>query len=122
MATPKATTINAYLKPFPKEVRDKLQKIREAIQKAAPKATEAISYGIPAFRLNGTYLIYFAGYKSHVSIYPTPAVDAELRKQLAPYHVSRGTLRFALDKPLPMPLIRKVIKAKIAENKARAAK
>jgi uncharacterized protein YdhG (YjbR/CyaY superfamily) len=122
MAATKPTTINAYLKPFPKEVRDKLQQIRAAIQKAAPKATEAISYGIPAFKLNGTYLIYFAGYKGHVSIYPTPAGDADLRKQLAPYHVSRGTLRFALDKPLPMPLIRKVIKAKIAENKARAAK
>lgn len=119
METAKPTTVNAYLKPFPKETRDKLQQIRQAVRKAAPKAAEVISYGIPTFKLNDTYLVYFAGYKSHISVYPIPPVSAELKKQLEPYVRSKGTLRFALDKPLPMPLIRKVIQAHLKRVKAK---
>jgi uncharacterized protein YdhG (YjbR/CyaY superfamily) len=110
----KPESIAEYIKPYPKEVRAKLQQIRKAIHQAAPRAKEAITYGIPTFVQDGN-MIHFAGYKNHIGIYPSPAGDVALKKEMAPYRVKAATLQFPLDAPLPMTLIRKVVKARAKE-------
>lgn len=114
----KPQNIDEFIAQYPKEVQEKLQAIRSVIRKAAPKAEEAISYGIPAFKLNGN-LIFFAAFTKHISIYPRPRTP-EFAKLLAPYKGGKGTIQFPLDEPLPMPLIRKIVKYRIAENLERA--
>lgn len=105
----KYDTVDEYLANFSGETREKLDLIRKTIKEIAPPETgEKISYGIPTFTMNGKYLIYFAGYPNHVSIYPIPPADEAFEKELAPYVAGKGTLRFPLDKPLPLDLIRKV--------------
>ena len=111
MAEPK--TISEYIKTFPKPTQEKLRAIRETIKKAAPEAKESISYRIAAYKLDGKALMYFAGHKNHVAVYPIPPVSTEVQKQLVQYQASKGTLRFALDKPLPLGLIRKVALAHV---------
>ena len=86
-------TIDAYIRTFPADVQRTLQSIRRTIQKTAPEAVEAISYGIPAFYLDGRYLVYFAGYKKHVGVYPIPRGNAALQKQLSPYLSGKATAR-----------------------------
>ena len=108
MITKKPTNIDAYITGFPPETQLVLEQIRATIRKAAPKAEETISYAIPCFKLNGTYLIYFAGYKKHVSIYPLPKGDAALIRAIAPYKAGKGTLQFPLGGKLPLALITKV--------------
>ena len=112
--------IDEYIAGFPQDVQEILQKIRMTIRKAAPKAEETISYKIPTFLLNGQYLIYFAAYKMHIGIYPVPSGDAEFREEIAPYQAGKGTLQFPLDKPIPLNLIRSIVKFGIKENLARA--
>jgi uncharacterized protein YdhG (YjbR/CyaY superfamily) len=112
--------IDAYLMAFTPEVRRLLQKIRSTIHKAAPKAQEAISYKIPAFKLNGRDLIYFAAYKKHVAVYPVPAGDAEFKKTIEKYRAGKGTLRFPLDEPISYSLISKVVKFRMKENAVKA--
>lgn len=109
------STIDKYISTFPKDVQKKLETIRETIIKTAPEAEETISYQIPAFKLNGT-LIYFAGFKNHVSIYPAPRGDAEFKKELSEYKGGKGTVQFSLDKPIPLSLIRRIVKYRIKEN------
>lgn len=110
-------TIDEYIKTFPKDVQSILEKIRKTIRKAAPSATETISYGIPTFKLNGKSFIYFAGFKHHISIYPAPRGVEEFKKELAEYKGGRGTVQFPLDKPLPLSLITKIVKFSVKENK-----
>lgn len=122
MPAPKPTTVNEYIAAFPTETQSLLRKIRTTIKATVPTATEAISYGIPAFNYGGSYLVYFAGYKNHVSLYPVPTNDPDLNQLFAPYHTSgKGTIQFPLDKPLPLNLIRKIVKAMVQRNRARAA-
>jgi uncharacterized protein YdhG (YjbR/CyaY superfamily) len=116
MARLKFETIDQYINIFPSNVQGKLKAIRQAIKKAAPKATEGISYGIPTFYLNGKYVIYFAGFKEHVSLYPTSDGMVKAIKELEKFRVSKGTLRFPIDQPLPMGLIKKAIRFKVKEN------
>jgi uncharacterized protein YdhG (YjbR/CyaY superfamily) len=106
--------IDAYIAGFPENVRAILQKIRVTIQKAAPQAEEAISYQIPTFRLNGN-LIHFAAFKSHIGLYPVPG---GMDDQVAKYQTGKGTLKFALDEPIPYDLIRAVVKMRIQESAA----
>jgi uncharacterized protein YdhG (YjbR/CyaY superfamily) len=117
MTNPK--NINEYIAGFPEDIRKKLEKIREAIKKAAPSAEEKISYGMPAFALNGV-LVYFAAFKNHIGFFPTAAGVAAFRKDLAAYDGSKGTVRFPLDKPIPLSLIGKIVKYRVKENLARA--
>src|SRR4030095_9674620 len=84
-ARPNFTSIDEYIATFPDDVQKILQRIRKTIKKAAPKAEETISYQIPTFKLNGSYLIYFAGYKKHVSVYPAPRGEKEFKQELAGY-------------------------------------
>lgn len=123
MPTKPIKTIDAYIATFPKEVQALLEKVRATIKKAAPKAAEeTISYQIPTFKLDGRYLVYFAGYKKHISVYPAPVGDAALKDALAPYAAGKGTLQFPLAKPLPLGLITQVVKFRVQEHQAQAIK
>jgi uncharacterized protein YdhG (YjbR/CyaY superfamily) len=111
-------SVDDYIAAFPLEARRRLKQIRAAIRKTASKAEESISYGIPAYKLNGA-LIYFAAFKDHISLYPvTSALKAKLGKELAPHTSSKrkGTMRFPLEDRLPLGLIRKIVKVRVQEN------
>jgi uncharacterized protein YdhG (YjbR/CyaY superfamily) len=103
-------TIDQYIAGFPPEVRATLEMIRETIRKAAPKATETISYRIPAFTFDGGTLIYFAAFKKHIGIYPPLRGDAKLVREVAPYAGEKGNLKFPLDQPIPYSLIARMVR------------
>lgn len=116
----KPENTDEYISSFPLATQKVLCQIRTTIKKIAPKAEEGISYGIPVFILNGTYLIYFAGYKNHVSIYPAPRGKDEFKKVLSAYKGGKGTVQFPLDKPVPLSLISKMVRFRIKENSKKA--
>lgn len=118
----KINSLDEYIEAFPEDVQTLLQQVRRTIKASAPKAGEKISYGIPTFTLNGKYLIYFAGWKHHISIYPIPVGDEAFNQEVAPYVSGKGTLRFPIGKPLPLKLIAKIVKLKIAENSSQTDK
>lgn len=121
MVAIKPTTIDEYIAAFPGDVQKKLEQVRSTIKKAAPGAEEKISYGIPAFNLNGQYLIYFAGYKKHIGMYPVPGGVKEFEKDFESYNTSgKGTIQFPLEKPMPVSLITKIVKFRIKKNKEKA--
>ena len=110
--------VDAYIASAPKEVKDKLKEIRTAIKKTAPTAVERISYGMPYYDYNGR-LAYFAFAKAHIGLYiPTPVVE-EHKSELKDYQPSKATVRFPLDKKLPVALIRKLVKARMKKNNKR---
>jgi uncharacterized protein YdhG (YjbR/CyaY superfamily) len=112
--------IDSYIAGFPREVRARLMQVRRTIRAAAPKATEVISYRIPAFRQDGI-LVYFAGFKSHVGLYPPVRGNAALEKAVAKYAGPKGNLRFSYDEPLPLGLITRIVRFKVRQDAARAA-
>jgi uncharacterized protein YdhG (YjbR/CyaY superfamily) len=112
---PKEKTFDAYLAALDSEQRAALEKLRKTIRAAAPKAEECISYGVPAFRLNGKFLVALAAARNHCSFYPGSAVQA-FRADLKGYETSKGTIRFQPNKPLPSSLVRKLVKARIAKG------
>lgn len=114
------TSVNEYIATFPEETQRLLEQVRVIIRTAAPEAREKISYQIGAFELNGKNLIHFAGWKNHISIYPIPRGNAAFNKAIAPHVDGKGTLKFPLDKPLPLKLIEKVVRLHVAENAKRA--
>ena len=120
---PGPTSISEYIAGFPPAVRRVLERVRTVIRKAVPKAEEAISYKIPTFKVDGQYVIYFAGWKEHYSIYPANRrLVAAFKKELEPYEVNnKGTIRFPLDKPVPVHLISAIAKFR-AKEAAGAAK
>jgi uncharacterized protein YdhG (YjbR/CyaY superfamily) len=120
--TNKINSIDEYIDTFPEDVQPILKRVRRTIKAAAPQAGEKISYGIPTFTLNGKYLIYFAGWKHHISIYPIPVGDDAFNQEVAPYIAGKGTLKFTIDKPVPLKLITKIVKLKVAENSSRTDK
>lgn len=113
--------MDEYIAGFPKHVQEILQRVRSTIRKAAPGAVETISYKMPTFNLNGQYLIYIAGYKKHISLYPVPAGSPEFNEEISAYRKGKGTLQLPLDKPIPYPLITKIVKYRIKENLAKTA-
>ena len=113
-----AKTVDEYLKPFPQPVRNTLQMLRQAIKRAAPEAEEVISYMMPAYKQHGA-LVYFGGYKTHIGFYPTSKGIEAFKKELSAYERSKGTVRFPLDKPLPLGLIGKIVKYRVNENEAK---
>jgi len=106
-------TIDEYVGAFPQDVQGVLEKMRQTIRDAAPEAEEAISYQIPAFRLNGKILVYFAAFKHHVGLYPP--VPKALRKEASPYLGPKGNLKFPTDGPIPLDLVRKIVKYRTKE-------
>lgn len=117
---PAPKTIDEYVAGFPPDVQAILEKIRATIREAAPAAEETISYQIPAFTLNGRYLVYFAAYKKHVGLYPAPRGVEEFREELSAYGGGKGTVRFPLDKPIPFDLINRIVAFKVKESLERA--
>jgi len=115
-------SIDEYIATFPDNMQKILEELRSTIKAAAPDAGETISYNIPTFTLNGKYLIYFAGWKNHISLYPIPIGTDAFNKQVSKYVEGKGTLKFPMDKPLPMKLIAKIVKLKVAENRKSADK
>jgi uncharacterized protein YdhG (YjbR/CyaY superfamily) len=112
--------VEAYLAKVPEPARTTLKKVRATIRAAAPKeATEGLSYGMPAFRYRGA-LVAYAAFKEHCSFFPMQAslVD-KMKEELAGYRTSKGTLQFALDKPLPAALVKKMVRARVGENERR---
>ena len=109
MAIAKPGNMDEYIAAFPGDTQVLLEQVRNTIRKAAPDAAETISYGIPTFMLNGTYLIYFAGYKKHISIYPAPRESDAFKNELSKYKGGKGTVQFPLDKPLPIDLITRLV-------------
>jgi uncharacterized protein YdhG (YjbR/CyaY superfamily) len=115
-----ATTIDEYLAPLPADKRAALQWLRRHIRAAAPGAEECISYGIPAFRLDGTLLVHFGAAARHCAFYAGTVIEDHAR-DLAAYDTSKGTIRFQPDAPLPAALVRKLVRAQIARHAAARA-
>ncbi len=108
-------TVDQYLAAVPEPARSTLNRVRSAIRSAAPpEATEIISYGIPAFRHKGV-LVWFAAFSNHCSLFPTASVLEKFRSDLKGYSISKGTIQFPVDKPLPAALIKKMVKARVAQ-------
>lgn len=115
----KPTTIDEYLASVNSEQRTALQKLRRTIRATAPKAEECISYGIPAFRLNGRSLVFFGAWANHCSFYPGSSRTLKnFRRDLKDFQITKGTIRFSADNPLPLSLVKKLVKARIAERRA----
>jgi uncharacterized protein YdhG (YjbR/CyaY superfamily) len=110
------SSIDEYIGTFPKDVRKILEELRETIKAAAPDASEKISYQIAAFELNGKNLVHFAGWKKHIAMYPIPSGSEAFNKEVSKYMDGKGTIKFPLDKPLPLKLITKIVKLRVAEN------
>lgn len=110
-------TIDEYIATFPKEVQVILQKIRQTIQHAAPLATEAISYQMPTFKLQGKSLVHFAAFSHHIGFYPIPSSITAFRKELSVYKQGKGSVQFPLDKPIPYDLVRRIVEFRVKETK-----
>jgi uncharacterized protein YdhG (YjbR/CyaY superfamily) len=111
MARANFASVDAYLAAVPESTREVLERVRNAIRRAIPGAEEAISYQIPTYKLGGKAVIHFAGFKKHYSLYPANGGVAEAFKtELARYEVSKGTIRFPLDEPVPVRLIERIAK------------
>jgi uncharacterized protein YdhG (YjbR/CyaY superfamily) len=108
-------TIDEYIKTFPEDVQNILEKMRKTIQEAAPEAKEAITYQIPTFRLNGN-LVHFAAYKKHIGFYPAPSGIEAFKKELSPYKCAKGSVQFPIDKPVPYHLVKKIVLFRVQEN------
>lgn len=119
MNTPKAKDIDEYIAGFAPDVQVMLEELRAAIRKAAPEAKETISYQMPAFLLYGI-LVYFAAYKNHIGFYPTGSGIERFKEELSAYEGSKGTVRFPLDRPLPLDLITKIVKFRVKQNLEKA--
>ncbi len=114
-AIKKPATIDEYIAAFPESTQTLLEQIKRAISKAAPKAQEIINYGIPTFTLHGN-LVHFGGYKNHIGFYPAPSAIKAFEKELSVYEGAKGSLKFPMDKQLPISLITKIVKFRVKEN------
>ena len=113
-------TIDEYIAQFPAEIRDILQKLRQVVREEAPQAEEAIRYRIPTFRLNGN-LVHFAAFRDHIGFFPTSSGVAAFGDELSGYETSKGTIRFPLDRPIPLDLVRRIVRFRVAENLGKKA-
>jgi len=118
---PKTTDIDSYIADFPEATQALLQQIRATIQIAAPEATETINYAIPTFVFHGN-LVHFAGYKQHIGFYPGAAGIEAFKKEISKYKWAKGSVQFPLNEPLPLDLVTRIVRYRLAQNVAKAAK
>ena len=107
--------IDRYIASFPTEVQTLLRKMRATIQRASPKATEAMKYGIPTFVLDGKNLVHFGGFAKHIGFFPTPSAIAKFKTELTKYNCSKGAVQFQLTAPVPWSLVAKMVKFRMGE-------
>ncbi|WP_211748474.1 DUF1801 domain-containing protein [Paenibacillus sp. Marseille-Q4541] len=112
-------SIDEYILGFPTEVQEILQTLRNVIKKAAPDATERISYQMPTFALSGN-LVHFAAYKNHIGFYPAPSGIEAFKEELSEYKGAKGSIQFPLNKELPYELISRIVQFRVTENKEKA--
>lgn len=110
----KHETIEEYLADFPEDVREILHTIRQIIRNSAPDAEEVINYGIPTFKLNGN-LVHFAAFKKHIGFYPNPSAVKAFENELSAYEISKGSIKFPLDQPIPFDLIERIVLYRVDE-------
>ncbi len=116
---PTATSVEDYLAALPEERRSAVQELRRTIRAAAPEATELISYQMPAFRSHGQFLVSYAAFKNHYSLFPaSEAVVDGLGEELERYLSGKGTVRFPADEPIPTALVTRIVEIRFAENAA----
>ena len=108
-------TIDEYIATFPKNVQDILKQVRQAIRESAPNAKEIISYQMPTFKLNGN-LVHFAAWKNHIGFYPAPSGINEFKEELSQYEVSKGSVKFSIDRSIPFDLIKRIVEFRVKEN------
>lgn len=113
--------VDNYINGFPEDVRKILQQVRETIRKAAPEASETISYAMPTFVLNGN-LVHFAAFKNHIGFYPVPSGIEAFKEELSVYKGAKGSVQFPIDKPMPLDLIERIVKFRVQENLQKGVK
>ena len=116
---PGFNSIDEYIQTFPEDIQKILQEVRATIKAAAPDAEEKISYQMPTFFLKGN-LIHFAAFKNHIGLYPTPSGTEAFKRELSIYQGAKGSVRLPIDKPMPLKLISKIVKFRVAENLKKA--
>ncbi len=109
------STVDEYIGSFPEKTRKILEELRAVILAAAPGAQEKISYQMPAYALNGN-LVYFAAYRNHIGFYPTPGGIQAFKEELSVYEGAKGSIKFPIDQPLPLELISRIVKFRVAQN------
>lgn len=119
MLKPVFTSVDQYIQMYPEDIRKRLQKIRSLIMKAAPKAEEKISYGMPTYTHNGI-LIYFGAHTRHIGMYPFTTAIVAFREELSLYKTAKGSIQFPNDKPLPLKLISQIVTFRVEENNIKA--
>jgi uncharacterized protein YdhG (YjbR/CyaY superfamily) len=113
------TAIDDYIQKFSPPISERLSRIRKIMHEEIPGAEEVLSYGVPTFKLQGKYVAYFAGFNNHLSIYPVFSSMEEALPEIVQYRTGKGTLQFSHKKPLPLPLIRKIVRLLLAEHQKR---
>lgn len=111
-----AETIDAYIARFPKEIQERLQRLRQVILEAAPDTEEAIRYQMPTFRLAGKNLVFFAAFAHHIGFYPIPSGISAFKKELARYKQGKGSVQFPLGEPIPYDLVRRIVLFRVQET------
>lgn len=117
---PPPRDVDQYIAGFPTDVQGQLRKVRSVIRRTAPDGQEIISYGMPAFLLDGVGLLSFAAWKTHIALYPAPTGSAKFNSQLLPYRGAKSTVRFPLDEPMPVNLIEQIVKLRVKDAWKRA--
>jgi Uncharacterized conserved protein len=109
-------SVDEYIKSFPNDIQLLLDRVRATIREKAPEATESISYGMPAYKINGKPLVYFAGFKNHIGFYATPTGHSKFAEELSKYKQGKGSVQFPLNKPIPFDLIGAIVQYRVNEN------
>ncbi len=122
MQISKPKNIQEYISQFPENSTGILERIRNTIKRVAPNAEESISYGMPAFKIQGKPLVYFSGYKNHIGFYALPSENEAFQKELSKYKIGKGSIQFSLKEPIPYRLIEKIVSFRIQEIQAKTKK
>jgi uncharacterized protein YdhG (YjbR/CyaY superfamily) len=115
-------TVDEYIASFSEEVRTKLVQVRTTIRENAPEAEESFAYQMPAYKSGGRPLVYFAGFKNHIGFYATPTGHSQFAAELSKYKQGKGSVQFPLDEPMPLDLIARIVRFRVAENSEKKRK